>query len=165
MTLDNIIVLVYLLSILIVGTYYRSRLISFTDYATVQGKTSNSKLLLVATIFASSVGGGATFGIAEKAFSGDLSYSYGLILTLPIDILIAIYLVPQITKHYGAESIGDIMVKYYSISGRFIAGTASVMVSIGFVAAQISVSGYIFQYILKINYLEGVILSYGIVII
>jgi Na+/proline symporter len=121
--------------------------------------------MLVATIFVSSVGGGTTFGIAEKAFSGDISYSYGLLLALPIDILIAIYVVPQIIKHYGAETVGDIMVKYYGKSGRFIAGITAVIVSVGFVGAQISVSGYIFQYILKINYIEGVILSYGIVII
>ncbi|MDR0296429.1 MAG: sodium:solute symporter family protein [Rickettsia sp.] len=165
MTIDNIIVLLYLISILVLGIYHRSRLIGFANYATVQNKIKNSKILLVATIFTSSVGGATTLGIAEKAFSGDLSYSYGLILSLPIDILIAIYLVPQITKHYGAESIGDIMAKYYGKTGHFIAGITAIIVSIGFVAAQISVSGYIFQYILKINYLEGTILSYGIVII
>jgi len=165
MTLDNIIVFTYLLSILVLGIYYRSRHMSFKNYSNVQENIRNSKLMLVATIFVSSVGGATTFGIAEKAFSGDISYTYGLILALPIDILIAIYLVPKIIEHYGAETIGDIMSKYYGKIGRFIAGITSVIVSIGFVAAQISVSGYIFQYILKINYVEGVILSYGIVII
>ncbi len=165
MTINNIIVLLYLIAILVLGTYHRSKLVSFTNYANVQDNSRNNKLLLVATIFASSVGGSTTFGIAEKAFSGDLSYSYGMMLALPIDILIAIYLIPEITKHYGTETVGDIMAKYYGKVGRFIAAVTAVIVSIGFVAAQISVSGYIFQYILKINYLEGVILSYGIVII
>lgn len=165
MTFDIIITLLYLILILVIGIYNKTNLVSFNSYARVQGKTKNNRLILVATIFASSVGGGTIFGIAEKAFSGDISYTYGLILAIPIDILIAIYLVPKIIKHYGAESIGDIFAKYYGQTGRFLAGITTVIVSTGFVAAQISVSGYIFQYFLEINYLEGVMISYGIVLV
>lgn len=163
--IDNIIVFIYLISILLIGIYYRARHSSFKNYANVGGSAKNNRLLLIATIFASSVGGATTFGITEKAFSGYAYYGYALMLTLPIDILIAIYVVPRIAAHYGAESVGDIMSKYYGGVGRFIGGISSIIVSIGFVAAQISVSGYIFQYILKINYIEGVILSYSIVLI
>jgi len=163
--IDNFIVLTYLIMILVIGIYYRSKSGNFKSYANVKDSTRKNKLILVATIFASSVGGGTTFGIAEKAFSGDISYSYGLILTLPVDLLVAYYIVPRIIKHYGAESVGDIMSKYYGTIGRFITGIASVIVSVGLVAAQISVSGHIFRYILKIDYIEGVVLSYGIVII
>ncbi|MCC8417234.1 MAG: sodium:solute symporter family protein [Rickettsia endosymbiont of Bryobia graminum] len=165
MTIDIAIVFLYLISILFVGIYQKSKLASFSSYANISNKAATSKIFLVATIFVSSVGGATTFGIAEKAFAGDISYTYGLILAIPIDLLIAIYIVPQIIKHYGAKSIGDIVSKYYGKVGRFIAGMTSIIVSIGFVAAQISVSGYIFQYLLKINYVQGVILSYSIVII
>ncbi|MFY9590044.1 sodium:solute symporter family protein [Rickettsia endosymbiont of Halotydeus destructor] len=164
-SIDNIIVFIYLISILLIGIYYRAKHSSFKNYANVGGNAKNSRLLLIATIFASSVGGATTFGITEKAFSGYVYYGYALMLTLPIDILIAIYVVPRIAAHYGAESVGDIMSKYYGSVGRFISGISSIIVSMGFLAAQISVSGYIFQYILEINYIEGVILSYGIVLI
>lgn len=163
--IDNIIVFLYLISILAVGIYYRAKDSSFKNYANVESKVQNSKLLLIATIFASSVGGATTFGITEKAFLGHAYYAYALILIIPIDIIIAIYIVPLIAKHHGAESIGDIMSIYYGNIGRFIGGISSVIVSVGFLAAQISVSGYIFQYILDINYIEGVILSYSIVLI
>ncbi|WP_032138781.1 sodium:solute symporter family protein [Rickettsia tamurae] len=163
--IDNVIVFIYLISILLIGIYYRAKHSSFKNYANVESKAKNSKLLLIATIFASSVGGATTFGIMEKAFLGHEYYAYALILTIPIDILIAIYIVPLIAKHYGAESIGDIMSTYYGNIGRFIGGVSSVIVSVGFLAAQISVSGYIFQYILEINYVNGVILSYSIVLI
>ncbi|HJD66089.1 MAG TPA: sodium:solute symporter family protein [Rickettsia endosymbiont of Bembidion nr. Transversale] len=163
--IDNIIVFLYLISILTVGIYYRAKNSSFKNYANVESKVQNNKLLLIATIFASSVGGATTFGITEKAFLGHAYYAYALILTIPIDIIIAIYIVPLIAKHHGAESIGDIMSIYYGNLGRFIGGVSSVIVSVGFLAAQISVSGYIFQYILEINYIEGVILSYSIVLI
>ena len=163
--IDNIIVFLYLISILAVGIYYRAKNSSFKNYANVESKVQNNKLLLIATIFASSVGGATTFGITEKAFLGHAYYAYALILTITIDIIIAIYVVPLIAKHHGAESIGDIISIYYGNIGRFIGGVSSVIVSVGFLAAQISVSGYMCQYILEINYIEGVILSYSIVLI
>jgi Na+/proline symporter len=165
---DILIVLAYLILLLAIGIWKRpdkSGFAGFAGFAGISGKGNTSKLLLVATIFASTIGGGTTFGISEKAFEGNIAYSYGLFFAIPIDILIAVYLVPRLIKHYGAESIGDIMHVYYGSTGRYISGFSAIMVSVGLVAAQISVSGRIFEYILQVNYVEGVILSYGIVII
>jgi SSS family solute:Na+ symporter len=163
--IDNIIVFAYLLIILGMGIYYRSRSNNFKHYANLQSSKNTSKLILVATIFASSIGGGTTFGISEKVFASSAAYTYGLILTIPIDFLIAIYIIPRIIKHHGAETVGDIMASYYGRPGRFIAGVAAMIVSIGLLAAQISVSGRIFQYILAVDYIKAVIISYSIVII
>ena len=57
------------------------------------------------------------------------------------------------------------MFTYYGKAGRAVGGLAALLVSIGFVAAQISVSARIFEYILQIDYVQGVIISYGIVIV
>ncbi|MFV9835826.1 MAG: sodium:solute symporter family protein, partial [Rickettsia aeschlimannii] len=51
--IDNIIVFIYLTSILLIGIYYRAKHSSFKNYANVESKAQNSKLLLIATIFAS----------------------------------------------------------------------------------------------------------------
>ena len=164
--IDLIIVALYLMSLLIVGIYTRSRKTGFKGFTLVKDKDyKHGKLILVATIFASSIGGGTTFGISEKAFAGNIAHSYGLFLAIPIDILIAIYIIPRLIKHYGAETIGDIMFTYYGKAGRAVGGLAALLVSIGFVAAQISVSARIFEYILQIDYVQGVIISYGIVIV
>lgn len=163
--IDNVIVLIYLISILCIGLYYRSRAKSLKSYGSMNSSGHTSTLLLVATIFATAVGGGTIFGISEKAFANNIVYSYALILTVPVDILIGIYLVPRITKHYGAVSMGDIMEKFYGKQGRIIVGIGAVLISVGYLAAQVNVSGRIFQYILDIDRTEGVILSYVIVII
>lgn len=163
--IDNAIVAVYLILLLVIGVYQRSKISGFKGFARVDAKAPKGKLILVATIFASSIGGGTTFGISEKAFAGNIAYSYGLLLAIPVDLLIAAYIVPRIIKHYGAETTGDIMASYYGTAGRYIAGFAAIAVSIGLVAAQISVSGRIFQYILDVDYIQGVIISYGIIII
>ena len=163
--LDIAIVITYLLLLLVVGLWARSHKSSFSNFARVTDKTGKSKILMVATIFATAIGGGTTFGLSEKVFAENIAYSCGLLASIPIDLLIAKYVVPRITNHYGAESVGDIIFKYYGNSGRFITGLAVTAFSIGLLAAQISVSGRIFEYILQINYIEGVILSYSIVII
>ncbi len=163
--IDNFIVAFYLLLTLGIGIYYRSKTSGFKGFTSVKDSSKKNRLLLLATIFVSSVGGGTSFGLSEKAFLGDVSYAYGLLITITIDLLVAKFVIPRlIKKHYGTESVGDIMAHYYGPVGRFIAGVAAVTVSVGFLAAQISVSGRIFQYILDIGYIEGVVFSYGIII-
>jgi len=163
--IDVIIVFAYLVTLLIIGILQRSNQGGFKGFSRIDDKVQKNKLILVATIFVSSIGGGTTFGIAEKAFAENIAYSYGLFFAIPIDILIAIYIIPRLIKHYGAESVGDIMSIYYGKPGRYISGLSAIFVSIGLVAAQISVSGRIFEYILQVDYIWGVILSYGIIVV
>lgn len=162
---DIAIVFLYLLVLLAIGLLQRSTRSGFKNFARVTDTTKKNRLILVATIFASSIGGGTAFGISEKAFAGNIAHSYGLLLAIIIDLAIAAFIIPRLIKHYGAESTGDIIDYYYGKTGRYIAGIATILISIGLVATQISVSGRIFEYILEINYIHGVILSYGIVIL
>jgi Na+/proline symporter len=162
--LDIAIVFIYLAALLVIGILQKSKKSGFKGFVQIDNKTSKNKLILVATIFVSSIGGGTTFGIAEKAFAENIAYSYGLLFAVPVDILIAIYIIPRIIKHYGTETVGDIMDVYYGKPGRYISGLAAILVSLGLVAAQISVSGRIFEYMLQVNYFWGVIISYAIII-
>ncbi len=163
--IDIVIVVSYLSLLLIIGIVKRTTGDSFRSFSRITKGVKGNNLLLVATIFASSIGGGTTFGISEKAFSESLAHTYGLMIAMPVDLLIAIYIVPKLIKHYGSETIGDIMSTYYGSSGRYIGGFSAILVSIGLLAAQISVSGRIFEYILQVDYVLGVTLSYGIVVI
>ena len=163
--IDILIVFLYLLILPIISIHKKRTGNNFSSFSKITEKLKGNKLILVATIFASSIGGGTTFGISEKAFSENIAYGYGLIMAIPVDIAIAIYIIPRLIKHYGAESIGDIMYTYYGNAGRYISGFSSILVSVGLLAAQISVSGRIFEYILGIDYILGVVLSYGIVVI
>ena len=163
--IDVIIVFSYLSLLLIIGIVKRTTGGNFKSFSRITKGVKGNKLLLVATIFASTIGGGTTFGISEKAFSETIAHSYGLLIAMPIDLLIAIYIVPKLIQHYGSETIGDIMSADYGLPGRYIGGLSAILVSIGLLAAQISVSGRIFEYILQVDYVLGVTLSYGIVVI
>lgn len=163
--IDIFIVFVYLAALLFIGIFSRQKSGRFTDFARIKDGAQRGRLILVATIFASSIGGGTTFGISEKTFAGDISHSYGLFIAIIADLLIAAFIIPRLTQHYGAETPGDIMHSYYGKSGRYITGISTILISMGLVAAQISVSGRIFEYILQIDFVKGVLISYGIVIV
>ena len=163
--IDYIIIGIYLGILLLLGIYNRSKYLSLHVYGSISNQMQKGTLLLIATIFANSVGGATVYGLSVKAFNENISYAYAIILTIIIDILIAAYLVPRISKHYGVISVGQIMAKYYGKVGSVITGLAVTFVSFGHIAVQISVSSKILEPVLKINYIEGVILSYLIVTI
>ena len=162
--LDHIIVGLYLCSLLFVGLYNRSKNSDIRHYGKITPQMQGKTWLLLATIFTNSVGGGTVFGLSERVFSYNLAYFYAIALTILIDIVLAFVLVPRITKHYGVISIGEIFAKYYGKFGRVFIGISATLVSFGYVAIQIAVSSRIFQYVLHINYVEGVILSYLVLI-
>lgn len=162
--MDALIVLCYLALLFGSGIYFRARSNSMQSYSSVGKKIRTNRLILAATIFAGSVGGGTTFGLTEKILSGNLAYSYALIITVIVDILVAIYLVPRITKYYGAISIGDIFYKNYGNLGRIMAGFGVIVSSIGFLAAQIKVSSYLLKGIFGIDQNIALMVSYLVII-
>lgn len=163
--IDLVIVVIYLAILILIAALAQKKIITFTNFAKMQKGYLASKYVLIATIFASSIGGGTAFGLSEKAFAANLAHSYGLMIAIIVDILIAIYIVPKLADYSNTESVGDILSINYGKSGRYVAGFASIAISIGLIATQISVSGRIFEYMLGINLEIGVIVSYGIVVI
>lgn len=163
--LDILVILGYLLLTLFVGIISSKISTSFKDFAYVPSILRKNKFVLTATVFATAVGGGTTFGLTEKVFSENLSYAYALILTTPIDLLIAFFVIPKIASYYDAISVGDIMATEYGYTGRIISGIMVVFASVGFLAAQISVSGHLLSGIFGIDYLTSIIVSYSVLII
>ncbi len=164
--IDDILIIIYLLTVLIIGLYNRTGINYISEYSSIKSDFKISRLSLIATIFANAVGGGTVFGLSEKAFTGTLAYTYGVLFSVLVDIIIAVTIVPKLIKTYsGALSVGELMVANYGNKGKIITGFAAIFTSIGYLAAQILVGSYIFQNILKINFTEGIILSYIIIII
>lgn len=163
--IDITVIALYLLVTLYVGIHNRNKCGSLEGYNKLGKDLNHNIFILTATIFASSVGGGTTFGITQKAYDQNLAFTYGLILTIPIDILIGKYLTPRLSKYSGVMSIGGIISQHYGKTPVIITGIAAALISIGYLSAQISVSGIIFSFILDIDYKYAVIISYFIVIL
>ena len=163
--LDILVIFGYLLLTLSIGVISSKVSSSFKDFSYVPASLRKNKFILAATVFATAVGGGTTFGLTEKVFSENLSYVYALILTTPVDILIAFFVIPKIASYYDAISVGDIMAVEYGSTGRIISGIMVVFTSVGFLSAQISVSGYLLSNMFDIDYLMSIIISYSILIL
>ncbi|MDX2049568.1 MAG: sodium:solute symporter family protein [Rickettsiaceae bacterium] len=157
--MDILIVSIYLFSTLVIGMYNPNKAKTISAYNRIGKDINNNKFILAATIFSSSVGGGTTVGLIEKTYEYDLSFAYGLILAIPVDILIALLIVPRLSAFRGTSSVGEIVSLYYGTGPRMITGIAAALSSIGYVAAQISASGVIFGFILKVDYEYAVIMS------
>jgi solute:Na+ symporter, SSS family len=162
--MDLIIIASYLLITLFVGIYSARSNKTLQDFSRIGSDLKNNKIILTATIFASAVGGGTTFGITEKSYSSNLAFAYGLMLTIPIDLLIAKYIVPKLSSYNNFSTPGEIIAKFYGKKAGIITGISSFLISIGYLSVQIGVSGKIFSYIMGIDYLYALLISYVIVI-
>lgn len=163
-SLDAFIIYLYLILILYIGIKARGKVRSLKDYAL--SKKNFSTPTIIATIFATAVGGGSTLGLAEKAFS------VGIIFLLPaianfIGYIFYAYVVlySKMLVNNDSISVGELVGKFYGNNSRIITGVLAICVSLGYLSAQISSMGYIFSYFFNVPYILGIFLGYGIVIV
>ncbi|MEQ9116443.1 MAG: ATP-binding protein [Rickettsiales bacterium] len=163
MHLDYLVVSIYLLVTLTVGFWKGSGLKSLKDYAVAN--VHYSTFAIVATLCATLMGGGTTFGIAEKV------YKYGLVYVLVVggatinQIAIGQFIVPRIKNLKSFISVGEIMRSFYGKDIQIITGICAALISLGFVSTQVSAIGYIINHFLGMNYFQGVLIGYGLVIL
>jgi SSS family solute:Na+ symporter len=162
--MDKLIFLLYLAIILSVAIYFRTKSKKFSDYTQIGSNFASSKIVFVAAIFTSSVGGGTTFGIPEKVYQGQIYYPLALILVILVDLLIAKYLVARL-KPFDAQTVGDILKIHYGKLGKMIGGISTILISVGYMAVQMNVSAYILQFFMDIDHLMSILASYGIIIL
>ena len=162
--IDKLIFILYIATILSIAIYFRSKSKKFSDYTKIGSSFASSKIVFVAAIFTSSVGGGTTFGIPEKVYQGQIYYPIALILVILVDLLIAKYLVARL-KSFDAQTIGDVLSIHYGKLGRLVGGISTILVSVGYMAVQMNVSSYILQFFMGFNHLISILGSYGIIIL
>jgi SSS family solute:Na+ symporter len=163
LSIQNGIILAYLLLILVVGMLAGRGIKGMKDYA-VAGKSFGT-LAIFATLSASFIGGGFSMGNAEKVFLVGISNIVALWGFSLKEILVARYIAPNIQYYPDAISVGDIMELSYGKEARIFAGIFGVILSAGILGAQIGAIGYIFNLFLGISHTWGILLGLGIVII
>ncbi|MEM7495458.1 MAG: hypothetical protein AAF471_04840, partial [Myxococcota bacterium] len=132
-TIDFAIVAAYLLITLIVGIHFGRGITTMREYV-IGGYRRYSVVILVATLLATRVGGGATFGSSEKIFVLGLIW-FTVQLGVPIqEILVARYIAPHVGRFRNKLSVGEMMGDFYGRPGRVtigIVGTIKCVGSIG----------------------------------
>lgn len=146
--LDCYIIIAYLLATLIIGYFSGKNVNTVKDYSVSDRNFSN--ITLLATVFATWLGGAEIFGTAEK------TYRYGTIFLLAVSgysvnmFIVSKWMTKKIAAFKDAMSLGDIMYQLYGKTGRIIAGL-NLLTCIGIVGAQVAVIGYVCNIFLGLN--------------
>ncbi len=146
-----------------IGYFSGKKIRNFSQYA-VHDRNYHT-FVMVATIFATMIGGNSIIGSVTESFTYGILY---IIVTFGFSIkplVISELIAPKIKQHFNqAISIGEIFLQLYGRVGQIISGISVGAISIASVAAQIFAIGSLMHYFLHIPYEYGVVIGYGIVI-
>jgi solute:Na+ symporter, SSS family len=161
--IDNIVVIGFLVLVLFVA-FYKSRSVKSMREYSIADK-NYSLPIMVATMSATVIGGGATFGIVSSVVSVGVTYiliSFGN----PINhFLVAQFFVNKMDAFTDCISVGDIMDKNYGKPARIISGICGALYCAAAVGGQVSAIGFIIHYFLNIPFFLGALIGCGAVII
>jgi Na+/proline symporter/signal transduction histidine kinase len=161
--IDIAIVAFYMIAVLVVGLMSGLKVRDMKDYAVA--KNSFSTFVIVATIFATLIGGGATMGVSEKIFSTGLVFLLACFGFVIRDLLTAFFIVPKFDRFAGCLTVGDIMGTYYGKVGQILVGVAGTLQASVYLSMQVAAVGHLLNYFLDLPYTLGVIIGLGIVIV
>jgi len=163
MSIDFIIVVFYLLFTLTIGIWKGKNIKNIREYS-VSNKNFPT-LVLMATIFATLIGGGATLGVIELIHSTSLIFGMIFVGQIIQKLIIIKFIAPKFGKFINKISCGEIVEELYGENAKIITGICAFLVSAGAIAAQVAAMGYVFQFFLGIDQVTGILLAAGIVII
>jgi len=160
--LDISILVLFLATTLLLGMYASKGIQDPKSFAV--GNRNFGSYALFATLSASYIGGGYTFGLAEKTVQHGFLYILCLLGVSLQQFLVTIVIIPRMKPFKDAYSIGDIMEKFYGKSGKLFSGLAGVVVCTGIIGAQVNAMGYIFNVFLGMDQTTGILIGCSIVI-
>jgi solute:Na+ symporter, SSS family len=153
----NVVMLIlFFLITFFIGLIYRS---TGKKEDFLQTKSRYSTQIMVATIFATSVGGGSIIGVAEKFQEYGMLFSLILSGNFLTQLLVSIFIVPKMHRFIGYVSVGDIIEKPFGKRAKLLTGFFVSLVSVGFVAAQFYSAGIIFHYFLGMPVIMGTLIT------
>ncbi|MEM7495191.1 MAG: sodium:solute symporter family protein [Myxococcota bacterium] len=160
--LDFSIVALYLVALLVAGFYYGYRTSSFKDFAV--GDRRFGTAALVATMFATYIGGGSTIGLSEKSFKVGMVIVFVLCGGTVYKLIESLIFLRMEKCIKDSVSIGDIMMYFYGKYGKMTIGAATVVTFTVLLGLQVKAVSYLFEYFLGMTSLQGTLLGCGLVV-
>lgn len=160
--IDLAIIAAYMLLCLYVGCKGIGKIRNIKDYTLGSGNISTATL--VATLYATYLGAGATIGTVERVSAIGAVFAVTLFVK-PISWWLAYIIFGKNIKQFkGYITSADIMMSLYGNFGRFISIICSVLLNVATVAAQAIAIGYLLSYFLEIPLALGVFIGMGTII-
>lgn len=161
--IDNIIVVGYLVFVLLLGFYKGRNIKNMREFSIADRKYS--LLVMVATVTATVIGGGATLGLISSVFSVGIVYIL-IAFGNPINgFLVGQFFVDKIENFADCISVGDIMKKLYGKNAQVITGICGALYGAAAVGGQVSAIGFIVHYFLGLPIWAGALVGCGAVIL
>lgn len=164
MTHVSIIISGFLLLTLGVGYFSGRKTKTTEDFAVSHRKYSTPAM--VATIFATVIGGGSTIGVVEKCYSFGFLYFLAFFGMAFNRLLVGYYLAPRMTffsKKY--TTLPQIMEEYYGPLGLHLTALSAILVSVGSVGTQTFVLSHILSHFLGISAFWGALMGCGVLLV
>lgn len=159
--IDHLVVILYLIIVLLVGLYQSKKTVNVREFSIAARNYSTP--ILIATIFATWIGGESSIGLAEKVFNFGIVYMV-IFLGSPINKLIIAWLIaPRMGQFNGMISPGEIIGKLYGQKAQIVTGLVGAIKCSIIVGAQVCTMGYLFEYFLSMQYEYGVIIGAAII--
>ncbi len=160
--IDIAIVVGFLIINLAVGLYYGKGIKNIKQYAI--GDRNFSTATLTSTIVATWIGGSFFTVTVSHAYKDGIWFMISR-LGDPLNLLIVGFiLAPRLKNFFGSLSVAETMGIYYGKPARIITAVASIAVSSGLVALQITIFSMIFGYFFNINNVYAIVVSSIVVV-
>ena len=162
MTIDAIIIIVFLISNLFIGAISSFKVKNLKEY--VIGNRNVSDIILSITVMATLIGGGSSLGTATEVYKYGIIVivaKYGVSLGM---LIIAFFIAPKLEKFFGFLTVGEIMGKFYGQNARIITGISGALLCTGRMAAQILAFGYISSYFFNVDEKTAILIGSIIIV-
>jgi SSS family solute:Na+ symporter len=121
--------------------------------------------VMFATLAASFLGGGASLGNAGNVFRDGYVFMFALFAFAIQTVLVGYFVAPRLKRYAGAQTVGDVMENHYGRTARLLTGILSVGLCAGILGAQALAVGTIFNTILGISTIVGILIGMGVVLL
>ena len=160
--MDLFIVLFYLISTLILGVYHGRNIKTLKDFST---SYNYSTPVLLATLFATVIGGGSTLGIVTNVHKYGIIFMFAFMGAALNKYLVAYFIAPKIQKLKNVDSLGDVFENNYGLPGRLIAGFCIIFVCIACIGNHITAIGFVFENFFNVPFEIGILLAFGSLVV
>ncbi|MHA7098483.1 sodium:solute symporter family protein [Priestia aryabhattai] len=147
----------------LIGFQTSRRIESVQDYNVAGEKVTWP--ILFASLAASVLGGGASTGMAGNVFKDGYVFMYAFCAYGVASVLIGYFIAPRLKAYKGAQTVGDIMEKHYGKTAKLLTGILSVGLCTGILGGQALALGTMFNVILDIPPIVGILIGMGAVIL
>jgi Na+/proline symporter/signal transduction histidine kinase len=163
LNIDSTIFLIFLVFNLAAGIFFGRGIKNIKEYAV--GDRNFSTMVIAATLIATWVSGSSFFTDLSNSYAHGLYYIWAIMGTFISFLIVAWVFAPRLGEFLGKISIAEVMGDLFGKKVRIVTAISGCVGVAGIMAAQLKVSGFLFEYAFDVSHSYGVIIGAVIIAI